>query len=151
MSNWLAVASADHVRVGRKLGFMQISHGRAAPLRRIQPGDRVVCYSPTDSFRGNDPLQAFTALGYVRDGGIYRAPDPEGSLVFRLPVTYLPVAMTPIKPLLDTVVLSPSTGAYASQSDKGEMVIGAALDLFPSYAQRGSFGVTYRTTPTLWS
>jgi sarcosine oxidase, subunit beta len=64
---------------------------------------------------------------------------------FRLPVTsYALQAMVsePIKPLLDTVVLSPGTGAYVSQSDKGEMVIGAMLDLFPSYAQRGSFAVT---------
>ncbi len=63
---------------------------------------------------------------------------------FRLPVTsYALQALVsePIKPLLDTVVLSPGTGAYVSQSDKGEMVIGAMLDLFPSYAQRGSFGV----------
>ena len=39
-------------------------------------------------------------------------------------------------------MLSPGTGAYVSQSDKGEMVLGASLDLFPSYAQRGSFAVT---------
>ncbi|MDB6045910.1 MAG: sarcosine oxidase subunit beta [Gammaproteobacteria bacterium] len=64
---------------------------------------------------------------------------------FRLPVTsYALQAMVtePIKPLLDTVILSPGAGAYVSQSDKGEMVIGAGLDLFPSYAQRGSFAVT---------
>jgi sarcosine oxidase subunit beta len=63
---------------------------------------------------------------------------------FRLPVTsYALQAMVtePLKPALDTVVLSPGTGAYANQSDKGEMVIGASLDLFPSYAQRGSFAV----------
>jgi sarcosine oxidase subunit beta len=63
---------------------------------------------------------------------------------FRLPVTsYALQALVsePIKPLLDTVILSPGTGAYVSQSDKGEMVIGAMLDLFPSYAQRGSFCV----------
>jgi sarcosine oxidase subunit beta len=47
----------------------------------------------------------------------------------------------PIKPLLDIVVLSPGTGAYVSQSDKGEMVLGAMLDLYASYAQRGSFAV----------
>ena len=61
---------------------------------------------------------------------------------FRLPVTsYALQAMVsePVKPALDTVVLSPGTGAYISQSDKGEMVLGAMLDLFPSYAQRGSF------------
>ncbi len=64
---------------------------------------------------------------------------------FRLPVvSYGLQAMVtePVKPALDTVVLSPGTGAYVSQSDKGEMVIGAGLDLFPSYAQRGSFAVT---------
>jgi sarcosine oxidase subunit beta len=63
---------------------------------------------------------------------------------FRLPVTsYALQAMVsePVKPALDTVVLSPGTGAYISQSDKGEMVLGAMLDLFPSYAQRGSFAV----------
>jgi sarcosine oxidase, subunit beta len=63
---------------------------------------------------------------------------------FRLPVTsYALQAMVtePVKPRLDTVVISPGTGAYVSQSDKGEMVIGGSLDLFPSYAQRGSFAV----------
>ena len=67
------------------------------------------------------------------------------SPAFALPVTsYALQAMVtePVKPALDTVLLSPGTGAYVSQSDKGEMVIGASLDLFPSYAQRGSFAVT---------
>jgi sarcosine oxidase subunit beta len=67
---------------------------------------------------------------------------------FRLPVTsYALQAMVtePVKPLLDTVVLSPATGAYVSQSDKGELVIGAGLDLFPSYAQRGSLAVMQGT------
>ena len=45
--NWIAVASAEHVRIGRSQGFMQVCHGKAAPLRRIQPGDGVVYYSPT--------------------------------------------------------------------------------------------------------
>jgi sarcosine oxidase, subunit beta len=63
---------------------------------------------------------------------------------FRLPVTsYALQAMVtePLKPRLDKVVISPGTGAYVSQSDKGEMVIGGSLDLFASYAQRGSFAV----------
>jgi sarcosine oxidase subunit beta len=63
---------------------------------------------------------------------------------FRLPVTsYALQAMVtePVKPRLDIVVVSPGTGVYVSQSDKGEMVIGGSLDLFASYAQRGSFAV----------
>ena len=64
---------------------------------------------------------------------------------FRLPVTsYALQAMVtePVKPILDTVILSPAVGTYWSQSDKGEVVIGGGLDMFPSYAQRGSFATT---------
>ena len=96
MRNWLAVASADHVRVGRKLGFMQISHGRAAPLKRVQPGDRVVCYSPTDSFRGSDRLQAFTAIGTVRTGAIYQAETATNFRPHRRAVEWHDAAEVPI-------------------------------------------------------
>jgi hypothetical protein len=96
MRNWLAVASADHVRVGRKLGFMQVSHGRAAPLKRVQPGDRVVCYSPTDSFRGSDRLQAFTAIGTVRIGAIYQAEIAGGFRPHRRAVDWHDASEVPI-------------------------------------------------------
>ena len=46
-AHWIAVASAEHVRRGREAGFMQVNHGKAAPLRRIKPGDGIVYYSPT--------------------------------------------------------------------------------------------------------
>ncbi|MDD5576645.1 MAG: EVE domain-containing protein, partial [Acidithiobacillus sp.] len=52
--NWVAVASAEHVRIGRAAGFMQVCHGKAAPLRRIKPGDRVAYYSPTVEFGGKN-------------------------------------------------------------------------------------------------
>ena len=63
---------------------------------------------------------------------------------FRLPIqSYALQAMVsePIKPALHTVVLSPATGTYVSQSDKGELVFGGGLDLYPSYAQRGNLPV----------
>jgi sarcosine oxidase subunit beta len=62
-------------------------------------------------------------------------------LGFRLPImSYALQAMVsePVKPVLDTCVLSPAAGIYISQSDKGELVIGGALDLYASYAQRGN-------------
>jgi hypothetical protein len=46
--NWLAVASAEHVRIGRAEGFMQVCHGKAVPLRRLRPDDWVIYYLPTD-------------------------------------------------------------------------------------------------------
>ncbi len=81
---WLAIASADHVAVGCAQGFMQVCHGKVSPLKRIQPGDRVAYYSPNRHYsashaqRGKDHLQAFTALGTVKDGAPYRA-DMGGS------------------------------------------------------------------------
>jgi sarcosine oxidase subunit beta len=51
----------------------------------------------------------------------------------------------PIKPVLDTIVISPSTGMYVSQSDKGEIVIGGGLDHYISYAQRGTLPSQFAT------
>lgn len=59
----------------------------------------------------------------------------------RLPITSYTLqafVSEPLKPVIDTVVLSLATGVYLSQSDKGGLVIGGALDLYPSYAQRGN-------------
>ncbi|MEO1457692.1 MAG: sarcosine oxidase subunit beta family protein [Pseudomonadota bacterium] len=49
----------------------------------------------------------------------------------------------PIKPQLDQVLGFNASGAhfYISQSDKGGMVFGGALDMYPSYAQRGNLPV----------
>jgi hypothetical protein len=69
---WVAVASAEHVRGGGKGGFMQVNHGKAAPLKRIHPGDGVAYYSPTTTFGGKDKLQAFTLIGRVKPGDIYQ-------------------------------------------------------------------------------
>ncbi|MDB5364211.1 MAG: sarcosine oxidase subunit beta family protein [Rhodospirillales bacterium] len=55
----------------------------------------------------------------------------------------------PVKPMLDTVVLSPATGMYFSQSDKGELVIGGGLDLYASYAQRGNFPTVEKTVAAM--
>jgi sarcosine oxidase subunit beta len=60
---------------------------------------------------------------------------------FELPVTSYALqafVSEPLKPVLDTVMLSLATGLYISQSDKGGLVFGGALDHYPSYAQRGN-------------
>lgn len=45
----------------------------------------------------------------------------------------------PIKPVLDTVVMSNHVHGYCSQSDKGDLVIGAGIDGYNGYGQRGSY------------
>jgi len=60
----------------------------------------------------------------------------------RLPVESHPLqafVSEPLKPVLDTVVMSGAVHGYISQSDKGELVIGAGIDSYVGYGQRGSF------------
>ncbi len=45
----------------------------------------------------------------------------------------------PIKPVINTVVMSNAVHAYVSQSDKGELVIGAGTDGYNSFTQRGGY------------
>lgn len=47
----------------------------------------------------------------------------------------------PVKPVLPCVVMSNAVHAYISQSDKGELVIGAGTDQYVSYSQRGALHV----------
>jgi len=60
----------------------------------------------------------------------------------RLPIESHPLqafVSEPLKPVLDTVVMSGAVHGYISQSDKGELVIGAGIDAYNGYGQRGSF------------
>ncbi|GLS23475.1 UPF0310 protein [Labrys miyagiensis] len=98
--HWIVVASAEHVRRGRATGFMQVCHGKAAPLRRLRPGDGVVYYSPTEQFGGKERLQAFTAIGHVREGIPYEADMGNGFRPFRRDVDWLEAQEEPIRPLL---------------------------------------------------
>ena len=62
----------------------------------------------------------------------------------RLPLQSHPLqalVSEPVMPVLDCVVMSGAVHVYVSQSDKGELVMGAGIDAFNSYAQRGSFHV----------
>src|SRR4030081_2808420 len=48
----------------------------------------------------------------------------------------------PIKPIFPCVVMSNTIHAYVSQSDKGELVIGAGTDAYNSYTQRGGLHIS---------
>lgn len=61
---------------------------------------------------------------------------------FNLPVESHPLqalVSEPIRPILDTVVMSNQVHGYVSQSDKGDLVIGAGIDGYNGYGQRGSY------------
>ncbi len=66
----------------------------------------------------------------------------------RLPLESHPLqalVSEPVKPVIHCVVMSSAVHAYISQSDKGELVIGAGADPYVSYTQRGGFSVIEET------
>ncbi len=90
-----------------------------------------------------------TSLGAIRSERIGMAVAGHSSQMaalagFRLPINSYALqacVSEPVKPILNPVVLSLGTGVYVSQSAKGELVLGGALDRIPSYAQRGNLPV----------
>ena|SRR5438105_13771629 len=102
--NWIAVASAEHARLGRDfkpVGFMQVGHGKGAPLKRLAAGDRVAYYAPAEVFRGADKLQSFVSIGVVAEGEPYQFDMGEGFVPWRRDVAYARAQEAPIAPLLD--------------------------------------------------
>ena len=90
-----------------------------------------------------------TSRGYIEAGKVGVVVAGHASVLaemagFRLPVESHPLqalVSEPIKPIHHCVVMSNAVHVYVSQSDKGELVIGAGIDAYTSYAQRGSLPV----------
>ncbi|ACB94182.1 EVE domain-containing protein [Beijerinckia indica] len=104
--HWIAVASAEHVALGRTLGIMQVCHGKAASLRRVAPGDRIIYYSPMIRFGCKDRLQAFTAIGTVCEGMPYQVEMTTGFKPWRREVRWSSSRDAPIRPLLDRLAFT---------------------------------------------
>ncbi len=113
--------------------------------------------------RGVDILQNCEVTGIIReDGKVQGVETSRGRIMagkvgvvaaghssvianlagLRMPIESRPLqalVSEPIKPVLHTVVMSNTVHGYISQSDKGELVIGAGVDAYLGYGQRGSF------------
>ncbi len=103
--NWIAIASAEHARRGRddpKGGFMQVGHGKLAPLKRISAGDRIAYYAPTIELGRADKLQCFVSIGVVHGDTPYEADMGNGFMPWRRDVRYAAAREAPILPLIDS-------------------------------------------------
>ncbi len=70
----------------------------------------------------------------------------------RLPIESHPLqalVSEPLKPVLHTVVMSNAVHGYISQSDKGDLVIGAGIDGYNGYGQRGSYSIIESTVAAI--
>jgi hypothetical protein len=107
-NNWIAVACAAHARRGCAQpgqGYMQVCHGKYAPLQRVTPGDRVAYYSPTVTMGGKDKLQCFVSMGIVQAGAPYAVDMGGGFVPHRRDVAFVPANEASILPLLDHLEL----------------------------------------------
>ena len=118
-------------RAADRLGVDIIEQCEVTGIRR--QGDRV---TGVDTRRGTIEAER---IGVVVAGN---ASVLAAMADLRLPVESHPLqafVSEPLKPVLDTVVMSNAVHGYISQSDKGELVIGAGIDAYNGYGQRGSF------------
>ena len=94
-----------------------------------------------------------TTRGDIRTNKIASVAAGHSSVVAKMAGVKLPIeshplqalVSEPIKPINPCVVMSNAVHAYCSQSDKGELVIGAGIDPQISYTQRGGFDVIEET------
>jgi len=91
-----------------------------------------------------------TSRGTIRAPRIGVAAAGHTSVIMKMADVALPLesyplqalVSEPVKPMFPCVVMSNTIHAYISQSDKGELVIGAGTDAYTSYTQRGGLHIT---------
>ena len=99
--------------------------------------------------QGGRAVAVDTSRGRIAAGRIALVAAGHSSVLAGLAGLRLPVQSHPLQALvselyeqvLDTVVMSNAVHVYVSQAHKGELVMGAGIDSYNSYAQRGSFHV----------
>ena len=98
-----------------------------------------------------------TSRGYIKASKVGCVTAGHSSVMAKAAGIRMPIESHPLqafvseslKPILDTVVMSNAVHGYVSQSDKGELVIGAGIDHYLSYAQRGSPHVIEHTAAAI--
>ncbi len=93
-----------------------------------------------------------TSRGTIRAGQVALAAAGNTSALADMVGLRLPLQSHPLQalvsellePVLDCVVMSNAVHVYVSQAHKGELVMGAGVDGYNGYAQRGSFHVIER-------
>jgi sarcosine oxidase subunit beta len=90
-----------------------------------------------------------TSRGTIRASKVALAAAGHTSVLASMLGIRLPLQSHPLQalvsalyePILDCVVMSNAVHVYVSQADKGELVMGAGIDAYNGYGQRGSFHV----------
>lgn len=100
-SFWIGVVSKSHVELGVAGGFIQLNHGKQAPVQGLKAGDGLLMYSPHTAHPDGEPLQAFTAIGTVTTGDVYQVEMSPDFKPCRVNVQFLKCRESPIRPLIE--------------------------------------------------
>jgi hypothetical protein len=121
---WVGVVSASHVKLGVQGGFAQLCHGKSAPLRRMSACDWLIYYSPRTDFTQGEPVQAFTAIGQVEDGGVYEYRMSESFVPFRRNIRYTRCKEAKIGNLLEQLSFTQGNRYWGYRFRSGHFEIG---------------------------
>lgn len=129
-------------------------HDRVAwayATRASELGVDIVEHAEVTGFlrEGDRVVGVRTTRGDVRAGRVALAAAGHTSVLAAMLGLRLPLQSHPLQalvsnlyePVLGCVVMSNAVHVYVSQADKGELVMGAGIDAYNGYAQRGSFHV----------
>jgi len=105
MRYWVGVVSLAHTEIAVESGVCQFNHGKRAPVDRMSPGDRFVIYSPKETIRGGEPIQAFTAIGEVLPSDVYQV-EYGGFEPFRRDARYFVSSHALIRPYLEKLTFT---------------------------------------------
>lgn len=127
-----------YARAAADMGVHIIQNCEVTGIRRGANGD----VTGVDTARG---FIGAKKVGVVAAGHTSVLMDMAG---IRMPLESFPLqalVSEPVKPIFPCVVMSNTVHAYISQSDKGELVIGAGTDQYTSYSQTGGLHIIQHT------
>lgn len=98
---WIGVAHRKQALAAAGAGFVAVSHGKEAPLRKLSIGDRVLYYAPKSDFEG-ETVQAFVALARVTGADISARTMPGTPFrPFGRDAEFQKISETPVRPMLE--------------------------------------------------
>ncbi|MEO8515109.1 MAG: EVE domain-containing protein [Flavobacterium sp.] len=109
---WVATISKEHTQRGASGNFIQVCHGKQAPLKRMKKGDFLLVYSSKITMEGNEKCQAFTAVGQVSDDDVYQFEMTENFKPFRRNIQFLKCQESSIIPLINDLEFIPNKKSW---------------------------------------
>jgi len=88
MKHWIAVISLEHAQIAATSGFLQVCHGKAAPLKATRAGDEFFIYCPKTRMKDGKSLKQIAFRGHFKDDRVYQVEQFPGFHPWRKDVCF---------------------------------------------------------------